>query len=294
MTGKELREKFLKFFEERGHVVIKSASLIPENDPTVLFTTAGMHPLVPYLTGEKHPAGNRLTDVQKCIRTGDINEVGDEFHHTFFEMLGNWSLGDYFKEEAIEMSFEFLTSSKWMGITINKLAVSCFEGEDDVPKDVESAKKWESLGILKDKIVFLNKKGNWWGLVLGPSGPDTEMFYWVGEGLPPKNSNPKDDEDNWREIWNDVFMEYDNKGDGVLEELKEKNVDTGMGMERMLALMNGLNDNYKTELFWPIIEKIEELSGKKYEGNEREMRIVADHIKASVMILGDERLFFKD
>jgi len=289
MTANELRQKYLDFFKSKGHAVIPSASLIPENDPTVLFTTAGMHPLVPYLMGEKHPEGNRLTDVQKCVRTGDIDEVGDTTHHTFFEMLGNWSLGDYFKEEAIEMSWEFLTSSRWLNLDKNKLAVSVFVGDQDAPFDEDAYSLWLKWGMPAERIAKLSKKDNWWGPagVTGPCGPDTEIFYWVGQGTAPEKFDPENK--NWVEIWNNVFMQYNKTKDGKFEPLAQKNVDTGMGLERTLAVINGLNDNYRTELFWPIIEKIEELSGKKYEGNEKVFRIISDHIKAATMILGDDR-----
>lgn len=290
MTSKELRQKYLEFFESKGHKVIPSASLIPENDPSVLFTTAGMHPLVPYLLGEKHPSGNRLTDVQKCIRTGDIDEVGDGSHHTFFEMLGNWSLGDYFKKEAIEWSIEFLTSPKWLGLDKNRLAVSVFAGDGDAPLDDEAFETWKSFGIPEKRIAKLPKKNNWWGPAgeTGPCGPDTEMFYWTGDPKEiPESFN--DDNPKWLEIWNDVFMQYNKTKEGNFEPLKQKNVDTGMGLERTLAVLNGLDDNYKTDLFKPIIEKIEKLSGKKYEENQKAMRIIADHIKASTFILGDEK-----
>jgi len=267
ITRNELIEKYLEFFKSKGHKVISSASLIPENDPTVLFTTAGMHPLVPYLLGNKHPLGKRLVNVQKCIRTTDIDEVGDESHHTFFEMLGNWSLGDYWKKEAIEFSYEFLT--KKINIDKEKLTVTCFAGDKDAPKDLESANAWKSLGI--KKIKFLGKEDNWWGPAgtIGPCGPDTEMFL------------------NGFEIWNDVFMEYNKTKDGNFLPLKQKNVDTGMGVERALAALNGLKDIYQTEVWKPIIEEIEHLSGKKYKGNEKAMRIIADHIKASVFIIAD-------
>lgn len=293
ITASELRQKYIDFFKEKKHKQIASASLIPENDPTVLFTTAGMHPLVPFLMGEAHAQGPRLVDFQKCIRTGDIDEVGDKFHHTFFEMLGNWSLGDYFKKEAIEWSFEFLTDKKWLGLPIEKLAVTCFEGDDDAPRDEESAEIWKSLGIPDHKIVFLDKVENWWEPAgeTGPCGPDTEMFYYIGPGKPSKESQPGNDEENWVEIWNDVFMQYNKTSDGNYESLIQKNVDTGMGLERTLVVMNGLSDNYRTELFWPIIQKIEELSGKRYEQSKEitlAMRVIADHVKASVMILGDE------
>lgn len=289
MVSNELREKFLNFFKEKGHTIIPSASLIPENDPTVLFTTAGMHPLVPFLLGEKHPGGKKLANVQACIRTGDIDEVGDEVHHTFFEMLGNWSFGDYFKEEAIKLSFEFLTSKKWLGIKKEKLAISVFEGDTDAPSDEESKKIWLSLGIPEKRIKGLSKKDNWWGPAgqTGPCGPDTEMFYWVGAEKAPEEFNPEDK--NWVEIWNDVFMEYFKNMDGKYEPLSQKNVDTGMGLERMLSAINGLGDDYKTDVFWPLIEKIQELSGKKYEDNKKEFRIIADHIKAAAFIIGDKK-----
>jgi len=290
MTSSEIREKYLKFFAEKGHKVIPSSSLIPENDPSVLFTTAGMHPLVPYLLGEKHPQGVRLADVQKCIRTGDIDEVGDGFHHTFFEMLGNWSLGDYFKKEVIPWRLEFLTSPKWFGLDKNRLAVSVFAGDKDAPFDEESFNIWKSLGIPEKRIAKLPKKNNWWGPAgeTGPCGPDTEVFYWVGD-LNKIPATFNDDNPLWLEIGNDVFMQYNKKSDGKFELLKQQNVDTGYGLERDLAVINGLADNYKTDLFWPIIEKIEKLSGKKYENNLKAMRIVADHLKASTFILGDEK-----
>jgi alanyl-tRNA synthetase len=288
MTANELRQKYLEFFRSKGHAIIPSASLIPENDPTVLFTTAGMHPLVPYLMGEKHPEGTRLTDVQKCIRTGDIDEVGDATHHTFFEMLGNWSLGDYFKKEAIEWSFEFLTEV--LKLDKNRIAVSVFAGDADAPFDEEAFNLWKNLGIPEARIARLPKKNNWWGPagVTGPCGTDTEMFYWTGDfDKVPASFN--DDNVFWVEIWNDVFMQYNKTKEGKFEPLAQKNVDTGMGLERTLAVINGFDDNYRTKLFRPIIEKIEELSGKKYEGNEKAFRIIADHIKAAVMILGDDR-----
>ena len=291
MQSDEIRLRFLKFFENRGHKIIPSASLVPENDPSVLFTTAGMHPLVPYLLGERHPLGKRLVDVQKCIRTGDIDEVGDYCHHTFFEMLGNWSLGDYFKKEVIEWSYEFLTSSEWLGLDKNRIAVSVFAGDKDAPFDEESFEIWKNLGIDEKRIARLPKKNNWWGPagITGPCGPDTEMFYWIGDPKDvPESFN--DDSSLWLEIWNDVFMQYDKTKEGKFQQLSQKNVDTGMGLERTLAVVNGLDDNYKTDLFWPIIEKIENLSGKKYEKeNLKAMRIIADHLKASTFILGDER-----
>ncbi len=296
MTANELRQKYLEFFKSKGHAIIPSASLIPENDPTVLFTTAGMHPLVPYLMGEKHPAGNRLANVQKCIRTSDIDEVGDATHHTFFEMLGNWSLGDYFKKEAIEWSWEFLTDKKWLGLDKDKIAVSVFAGDSDAPFDEESYNLWKGVGVPEARIAKLPKKNNWWGPAgaTGPCGPDTEMFYWVGPSTSSGQAPEKfDDSDSrWVEIWNDVFMQYNKNAEGKYEKLKQQNVDTGMGLERTLAALNGLDDNYKTELFWPLIQKIEELSGKKYDESaevRRAMRIIADHIKAATFILGDEK-----
>ena len=287
MNANELRKKYLEFFESKGHKIIPSASLIPENDPTVLFTTAGMHPLVPFLMGQKHPLGKRLCNVQKCIRTGDIDEVGDEVHHTFFEMMGNWSLGDYFKKEAIEMSFEFLT--KCINIPIEKLVVTCFKGDENAPKDEEVAEIWRSLGIPDERIGFLEKKENWWGPAgqSGPCGPDTEMFYWVGEKDAPRIFDPEDK--RWVEIWNNVFMQYNKTKKGKYEPLTQKNVDTGLGLERVSAILQGCDDNYKTELFQPIIKKIEELANKSYEGNERSMRVIADHLKAATLIMGDEK-----
>jgi alanyl-tRNA synthetase len=290
MTAKDLRQIFLKFMESKGHTTIPSASLVPENDPSVLFTTAGMHPLVPYLLGEAHPGGKRLTDVQKCIRTIDIDEVGDPTHHTFFEMLGNWSLGDYFKKETIEWSWEFLTSAEWLGLDKNRLAVSVFEGDQDAPFDEEAYNIWKNIfkknNLPVERIAILPKANNWWGMETGPGGPDTEMFYWVGNSdKVPGSFN--DDNDLWVEIWNDVFLQYDKKPNGQLKPLAKQNVDTGMGMERVLAALNGLDDNYRTELFWPIIEKIEELSTVNYQLKAISYRIIADHIKASVFMIAD-------
>ena len=288
MTSSELREKFLNFFKEKKHVVIPSVSLIPENDPTVLFTTAGMHPLVPFLLGERHPAGRRLANVQTCIRTDDMGEVGDEIHHTFFEMLGNWSLGDYFKADAIKFSFEFLTDKKWLDIEKEKLAISIFGGDKDVPRDEESEKIWLSLGVPKERIKGLPKKDNWWGPAgqVGPCGPDTEMFYWTGEGAAPREFDPGDKK--WVEVWNDVFMEYFKNMDGRNVPLSQKNVDTGMGLERMLSAMNGLADDYKTDVFWPILQELERASGVKYEEKKKEFRVISDHVKAAAFIIGDK------
>jgi len=290
LTSSELRQAYLNFFKERGHAVIPTSSLIPENDPTVLFTTAGMHPLVPYLLGEKHPAGTRLTNVQICVRTGDIDEVGDASHLTFFEMLGNWSLGDYFKKEAISWSYEFLT--KVLGIPVEKLAVSVFAGDEDCPKDEESARIWQEMGISKDKIFFLPKKNNWWGPagMTGPCGPDTEMFIDTGKEKCGEGCSPACDCGKYLEIWNDVFMEYFKNQDGMFEPLKQRNVDTGMGLERTICILNGYNSVYETDLFDFAIKKLEELSGRKYsEGGDvtLAMRIVADHVRTATFIIGD-------
>ncbi|MDD5144941.1 MAG: alanine--tRNA ligase [Candidatus Pacebacteria bacterium] len=289
MKSSELRENFLAFFKGKGHEIIPSASLVPENDPTVLFTTAGMHPLVPFLLGEKHPSGKRLANVQICIRTDDIDEVGDDVHHTFFEMLGNWSLGDYFKEEAIKMSFEFLTDSKWLGLKKDRIAVSIFAGDKDAPQDEESEKIWLSLGIPQKRIKKLGKKDNWWGPAgeTGPCGPDTEIFYWSGKEKAPEKFDSEDK--RWIEIWNDVFMQYFKSLDGKYELLSQKNVDTGMGLERILSAIGSLGDDYKTDVFWPIIKELEDLSGKKYEDNKKEFRIISDHIKAATFITGDRK-----
>ncbi len=287
-TRQDLIKAYLEFFKKKDHKIIPSASLIPENDPTVLFTTAGMHPLVPFLLGQKHPLGKRIVDVQKCIRTGDIEEVGDTTHHTFFEMLGNWSLGDYFKKEAIEYSFEFLT--KILQIPLDRLAVSVFKGNENAPKDEESGKIWLSLGIPKERIAYLPKENNWWETAAetGPCGPDTEMFYWKpNTKKAPKNFDPLDG--NWVEIWNDVLMEYEKTKGGKYIKAKQQNIDTGMGVERTLTVLNGLEDPYQTSLFEPIIKHLEKLSKKNYNGNEKAMRIIADHIKAAVLILGDTR-----
>jgi len=280
ITSAELREKFLRFFEDKGHKIIPSASLIPENDPTVLFTTAGMHPLVPYLLGQKHPEGKRLTNCQKCIRTGDIDEVGDDTHLTFFEMLGNWSLGDYWKEEAIKWSFEFLT--KELQIPLDRLAFTCFAGDNDASKDKESAKIWQSLGVKKEKIVFLPKKDNWWGPAgqTGPCGPDTEMFYWKDNNEPaPEVFDPKDK--RWVEIWNNVFMQYEKTADGKYIEAKQKNIDTGMGLERTVALLNGKENVYETDTFESIFKAI------PIELDEKKKRIIADHTRAINALIAD-------
>ncbi len=293
MTSKEFRQKYLDFFKLKQHAIIPSASLIPENDPTTLFISSGMHPLVPYLMGEKHPEGKRLVSVQKCIRTIDIDEVGNSTHHTFFEMLGNWSLGDYFKKEAIEWSWEFLTSSNWLNLDKNRIAVSVFKGDENAPLDEESINIWKNIGISDGRIARLSKKDNWWEKAgeTGPCGPDSEIFYWTDNDSPVPEKF--DSEDNrWVEIWNDVFMQYNKTDKGKYELLSQKNVDTGMGLERTLAILNGLDDNYKTELFINVIKKIEELSGKKYEESEeitKAIRIIADHIKAATFIMSDDK-----
>ncbi len=286
-TAKELKQKYLEFFQKKGHTVIQGSSLIPENDPTVLFTTAGMHPLVPYLLGAKHPAGKRLVDVQRCIRTQDIDEVGDATHTTFFEMLGNWSLGDYFKKEAISWSFEFLT--KVLGLPINRLGVTCFAGDKDAPKDDEAATIWESLGIPTKRIAFLPKKDNWWGPAgtTGPCGPDTEMFYWVSDENPPIAFDSKDK--HWVEIWNNVFLQYNKNEKGIFVPLQQKNVDTGLGVERVTMILQGKKTVFDTELFQPIFAKISELTGTSPEKNIKSYRIIADHMRAATFVLGDER-----
>lgn len=294
MNAKELRQKYLSFFASKGHAVIQGKSLVPDNDPTVLFTTAGMHPLVPYLLGEPHPAGSRLTDYQKCIRTGDIDAVGDPSHLTCFEMLGNWSLGDYFKEEAIEMSFEFLTSKEWLGIPIDRLGVTVFEGEGDIPRDEESAAIWKRLGIPENRIAYLPRADNWWGPAgtTGPCGPDTEMFYYVGDAPCSDTCKPGCSCNKWLEIWNDVFMQYNKTADGNYESLERKCVDTGMGVERTVTILNGKKSVYDTEIFAPFIKRVEELSGHVYGSDEdmdSSIRIVCDHARAATFILGDPK-----
>ncbi len=295
LTSETLRNLYLKFFESKGHKIIPSASLIPENDPTVLFTTAGMHPLVPYLLGEKHPEGNRLCDVQKCVRTGDIDEVGDSSHCTFFEMLGNWSLGDYFKEQMIPWSFEFLTSPEYLGIPVEDIAVTCFAGDKDCPKDEESAKLWQKCGILPENIYFLPKSGNWWGPAgtTGPCGPDTEMHIIRNHAEADKLGAydfEKAPAGTFLEIWNDVFMQYNKTAEGAYEPLKQRNVDTGMGLERTLCILGGKNSVYETDIFENAIKKIEDLTGRKYsEGGDvtRAFRVVLDHVRTATFMIGD-------
>lgn len=307
ITAEDLRKKYLKFFQERGHTVIPSASLIPaETDSSVLFTTAGMHPLVPYLLGEDHPGGKRVVDVQKCVRTGDIDDVGDNRHLTFFEMMGNWSFGDYFKKEAINWSFEFLTDSKWLGIDPKRIYVTVFKGENDIPRDNEAISIWKEVfaragmnvevagdnEIIKNdiRIIPLNADNNFWAAgPTGPCGGDSEMFYDTRPEEGKFEGKFSDLVSSGRiiEIWNDVFMEFNKTADGKVEKLKQKNVDTGMGVERTLAVLNGKENVFETELFWPIIKKIEDISGKKYEDYQKEFRIIADHIKASVFMIAD-------
>ena len=284
----DLKDKYLKFFESKGHKVIPSAPIIPENDPTCLFNTAGMQPLVPYLKGEPHPEGKRLADVQKCFRTNDLDSIGDTTHHTFFEMLGNWSLGDYFKEDAIAWSYEFLT--KILNIPAERLAVTVFKGNHLVPADNESAEIWKKAGIKEDRIAFLGEEDNWWPNMelTGPCGPDTEIFYWRSNEAIPEKFDPENE--NWVEIWNNVFMQYNHETDGNFVPLKNKNVDTGLGVERVTAILEGYTDNYKSSVWRDVISKIEEISGLSYEDekNARAMRIIADHIRAVVMIAGDD------
>ena len=294
MNANELRSKYIEFFKSKNHVEISGQSLIPENDPSVLFTTAGMHPLVPYLLGEKHPAGTRLTDYQKCVRTGDIDEVGDPSHLTCFEMLGNWSLGDYFKKDSIAYSYEFLTSKDWLALDPRKISVTVFAGDENAPRDEDAANFWKAVGMPEDKIAYLPASDNWWAAgPTGPCGPDTEIFYWVGEGLPPAGSNKGTDSANWMEIWNNVFMQFNRVDEKTLVPLPKQNVDTGMGLERTNCILQGKTSVYLTEVFQPIIQKIGELAGGYVYGTDEEkdksVRIIADHSRSSVFILGDQK-----
>ena len=280
-----LKDLYIDFFISKGHRQIPSAPVVPENDPSVLFNTAGMQPLIPYLMGQPHPYGKRLVDYQKCIRTNDLDSIGDKTHHTFFEMLGNWSLGDYFKKESIGYSFEFLT--KVLNIPIEKLAVTVFKGEGNIPRDDISAQTWKSLGISEDRIAYLGVEDNFWiAGETGPCGPDTEIFYFRSNDEIPQKFDPKDD--RWVEIWNNVFMEFYKDNSGNITELPKKNVDTGMGYERVVAVLEGVTDNYLSSVWIDIIKKIEELSKYSYEENPTSMRIIADHIRTAVFILGDE------
>ena len=299
MTADELRAKYIDFFASKGHARIQGKSLIPDNDPTVLFTTAGMHPLVPYLLGEAHPAGKRLVNYQKCIRTGDIDSVGDFSHLTFFEMLGNWSLGDYFKEGAVEMSFEFLTSPQWLGIPVEKLGVTVFCGDGEVERDEESAAVWKRMGIPENRIAYLGREDNWWGPAgsTGPCGPDSEMFYYVGDAPCGPECKPGCECGKWLEIWNDVFMQYNKDASGNYIPLSRTCVDTGMGIERTVTILNGKQSVYDTEIFAAIIGAIEKASvfnGSNYRygsdaENDRSVRIIADHVRSAAFILGDPR-----
>ena len=278
-----LKDLYINFFISKGHKQIPSAPVVPENDPSVLFNTAGMQPLIPYLLGEHHPYGTRLCDYQKCIRTNDLDEVGDTTHHTFFEMLGNWSLGDYFKKESISWSFEFLT--KVLNIPVNKLAVTVFKGNDLIPFDEESYNKWLELGIKKERIALTEEDNFWIAGSSGPCGPDTEIFYYRNDGEIPVNFDTNDD--NWVEIWNNVFMQYFKDDSGKITELPKKNVDTGMGVERVTAILEGVNDNYLSSIWKDVIKVIEDVSFLPYKGNEKSMRIIADHIRTSVFISAD-------
>ena len=285
ISARELKDKYFQFFQKQGHKVIPSAPLVPENDPSVLFISAGMQPLVPFLLGEPHLLGKRLVNIQECVRTVDIGEVGDTYHHTWFEMLGHWSLGDYWKKEAIKMTLEFLT--KDLGLDFKRLAFSVFKGNKDAPKDKEAVEIWKSLGADDKRIVYL--ANNWWGLLGGgPCGPNTEVFYWSdNNSTPPEEFDPKDI--TWLEIGNDVLLAYDKQGEKCLP-AKQNNIDNGTGIERTLAVVNGFVDNYQTSIFWPIIKKIESISGQKYEESEeitRAMRIVADHLRSAVFITAD-------
>jgi alanyl-tRNA synthetase len=289
MNAQQLRTSYLRFFEERGHKVIPSAPLLPENDPSVLFTTAGMHPLVPFLLGEPHPLGNRLTNFQKCIRTNDIDEVGDPSHLTFFEMLGNWSLGDYFKEESLAWSYEFLT--RVLAITPQRLAVTVFTGDSDAPRDEQAAAIWRRLGMPSERIFFLPKADNWWGPAgaTGPCGPDSEIFYDTGRRDHP-GCGPGCACGKWLEIWNNVFMEYKKTADGSYRRLQQRNVDTGLGLERALSVLQGLDDIYRIETLWPLVETLEQRSGQNYLDQPVPFRIIVDHLRASTFAIADGAL----
>ncbi|MBC7498574.1 alanine--tRNA ligase [Candidatus Gracilibacteria bacterium] len=283
----DIRQKYLDFFRSHGHAIIPSAPLVPENDPSVLFNTAGMQPLIPYLLGERHPSGKRLADVQKCVRTGDIDDVGDNTHLTFFEMLGNWSLGDYFKKESIEMSWEFLTDKKWLALDPEMISVTVFEGDANAPRDEESAAIWKSIGMPGDRIAYLPAEDNWWAAgPTGPCGPDTEIFYWMGEGKPPDGSNVGTDPKKWMEIWNNVFMQYNRVDANTLNTLPAQCVDTGMGIERCAVTLNQYASVYETDSFAPVLQKIKEIVG---ESNyiERSARIIADHLRTAIHMISD-------
>ncbi len=280
-----LKDLYIDFFVSKGHKQIPSAPVVPENDPSVLFNTAGMQPLIPYLMGQPHPYGTRLVDYQKCIRTNDLDSVGDKTHHTFFEMLGNWSLGDYFKEESISYSFEFLT--KILNIPVEKIAVTVFAGDNDIPRDEVSFNTWKNLGIDENKIAYLGKEDNFWiAGESGPCGPDTEIFYFRSDDEVPSYFDPKDE--RWVEIWNNVFMQYYKNSDGKISDLPRKNVDTGMGYERVAAILEGVDDNYLSSVWIDVVKKIEEISKYNYQQNPESIRIIADHIRTAVFIAGDE------
>lgn len=279
-----LREEYIKFFEENGHKQIPSAPIVPKDDPTVLFNTAGMQPLVPYLLGKPHPYGKRLCDYQKCVRLTDLEEIGDKTHHTFFEMLGNWSLGDYFKKESIKYSFDFLT--KVLHIPVERLAITVFEGDDKIPRDEVSAARWREMGISDKRIAYLGRDDNFWiAGETGPCGGDTEIFYFRSEDEIPEEFDP--DDDRWVEIWNNVFMEFYQDEDGNITELKQKNVDTGMGLERVVAVLEGVDDNYKSSVWRDVISLLEDITSLPYDGNEKAMRVVADHIRTATFIAAD-------
>ncbi len=286
-TTNEIRQKFLEFMETKGHFITQSAPLIPENDASVLFNVAGMQPMVPYLLWESHPKGKRIANSQKCVRTNDIDEVGDDTHLTFFEMLGNWSLGDFFKEESIAWSYEFLTSSDWLNLDPKYIAVTVFEGDEDAPRDEEAADIWKKVGMPESRISYLDKAENWWAAGdTGPCGPDSEIFYWVGEWEPTAESNVAYDEDNWMEIWNNVFMEYVRDSEWKLSALPNKNIDTGMGLERITATLNGVKSVYETDAFADVLLKIKELVGEE-NYNEKWARIIADHVRMGTHIIAD-------
>jgi len=284
ITSSELRHRYLSFFINRGHVAIPSASLVPTNDPSVLFTTAGMHPLVPYLLGAPHPSGVRLANVQKCVRTGDIDEIGDDTHLTFFEMLGNWSLGDYGRDEAIRWSFDFLTARDGLELPIDRIGVTCFAGDDEVARDHESIQTWQALGVPRERIQLLGRDDNWWGPAgeTGPCGPDTEIFYWLGELPPPVVLDVRDR--RWVEIWNNVFMGYTKTSIATIEPLDRMNVDTGMGLERTVMAINGLASVYEVDTVAPLVRALREHIP---DGHEREIRIIADHVRTACFVISD-------
>ncbi len=289
ITASQLRQQFLDFFASKQHAIIPSASLVPDNDPTVLFNTAGMQPLVPYLLGEPHPLGRRLANAQKCLRTDDIDEVGDTTHLTFFEMLGNWSLGDYFQQESIAWSWEFLTSPQWLNLSPDRLAATVFIGDQDAPFDQVAYQLWQDAGLPLERLAKLGKKDNWWGPAgqTGPCGTDTEIFYWTGSEPAPAVYDPQDK--RWVEIWNNVFMAYNKQADGSFQPLAQRNVDTGLGLERVLATLNNQPDVYLNDIFQPAIAYLEQASGLSYIDNPRPLRIIADHLRASIFLLADEK-----